>query len=141
MFKLKQSQQGLAAVEMTLVLPILLLFFFATAEFGRLLYQYNALTKAARDAARYYASNHDGASSEVDTRRILIYGHLNDSTTEILPNLAAATFDVDDDGKFVTVTVSYPWQPIWGDSLPSFVSDTSFDLSFDLVSTYTLRVL
>lgn len=141
MFNLKRNQQGLAAVEMTLVLPIMLLLFFATAECSRMLYQYNALNKATRDATRYLASYHNNASSEVNARNILVYGDLDlENTTEILPNLAAATFDVDD-GEFITVTVTYPWQPIWGDSLPAFVSDSSFDLSFPLVTTYTMRAL
>ena len=142
MFNLKQNQQGLAAIEMTLILPILLLLFFATAEFSRLLYQYNALTKVTRDASRYLASHHATDSSDVNARRILNYGDLA-GTSEILPDLAADTtgFDININGEFITVTVTYPWQPIFADTLPSFVSDASFDLSFPLVTTYTMRAL
>lgn len=141
MFNLKRNQQGLAVVEMTLVLPVLLLLIFATAEFSRMLYQYNTLTKVTRDASRFLASDPD--LSENDVRSIL----MNNSTSEILPGLAvddtadSTDIDIDVNGEFITVTVSYDWEPIFADILTSFVSDTSFDLSFDLVSTYTVRAL
>jgi len=139
MFKLKQNQQGLAAIEMTLILPIILLLLFATAEFSRLLYQYNALTKATRDASRYLASYPAQTSN---AEHILKFGDLT-STTEILPGLAAEStdFTIVTNGEFITVTVIYDWQPIFGDTLPSFVSDANFDLSFPLVTSYTMRAL
>lgn len=147
--KLKQNQQGLAAIEMTLILPILLLLFFATAEFSRLLYQYNALNKVVRDTSRYIIANPTFDSTNVVTvsaqtiskaKQLLVYGDLA-GTSEILPNLAATSFSVSVSGEFITVTASYPWQPIFADTLPSFVSDVSFDLSFPLVTTYTMRAL
>ncbi|MFT6987462.1 MAG: hypothetical protein ACJAT7_003318 [Psychromonas sp.] len=139
MFNLKKNQQGLAAIEMTLVIPILLLLFFATAEFSRLLYQYNALTKVTRDASRYLASF---PTQTANAEKLLKFGDLT-SETEILPNLAAEAtdFDIDIAGEFTTVTVIYYWQPIFWSRLPSFVSDTSFDLSFPLVTSYTMRRL
>lgn len=149
MFKLKQNQKGLAAIEMTLILPILLLLFFATAEFSRLLYQYNALNKAVRDASRYIIANPEFSSTnevvvteqkKAAAKYLMVYGDFN-STSEILPNLDATTFDINVNGEFITVTVSYPWQPIFSSTLPSFVSDTSFDLSFPLVTSYTMRAL
>ena len=149
MLKLKKNQQGLAAIEMTLILPIMLLLFFATAEFGRLLYQYNALNKAVRDASRYILANSEFNSTNLvavteqtrsAARSLLIYGDLN-GTTAILPNLAATTFSISVSGKFITLTASYPWQPIFAETLPSFVSGNSFDLSFPLVTSYTMRAL
>ena len=137
MFKCKRNQQGIAAIEMTFVVPILLLLCFVTAEFCRLLYQYNALTKVTRDASRYLASYPTQISN---AEHILKFGDL-DSTTEILPNLAATVPDIDVNGEFTTVTVTYDWQPIFSDVLPSFVSDTNFVLSFPLVTSYTMRSL
>ena len=46
-------QHGVALIEFALTLPVLLVLTFITTEFGRALYQYNTLTKAVRDAARY----------------------------------------------------------------------------------------
>lgn len=45
--------QGVALVEFALVLPLLLVVTLLVTELGRALYQYNTLTKAVRDAARY----------------------------------------------------------------------------------------
>ena len=56
-FEHRQRQQGLAMVEFTLVLPVLLLLMLAFGEFGRMLYQYNVLLQASRDAGRFVASN------------------------------------------------------------------------------------
>ena len=46
-------QQGLAAVEFAIVLPLILLMALAITELGRGLYQYNTLSKAVHDGARY----------------------------------------------------------------------------------------
>lgn len=47
------KQQGVAAVEMALILVPLLLLCFGITELGRALYQYDGLVKATRGAARY----------------------------------------------------------------------------------------
>ncbi len=54
-FKRAQAQQGVALVEFTLVLPVLLLLLLSLGEFGRMLYQYNVLLQASRDADRFVA--------------------------------------------------------------------------------------
>ena len=149
MYKLKQKQQGIAALEMTLVLPILLLLLFPVVEFSRLLYQYNALTKVVRNASRYLIDNAGVGSTGIininqqttdNAIALFTYGDLN-SNTLILPNLDATSFSVSVSGKFITVTASYPWQPIMTTTLPSFVSNKSFDLNFPLVTRYTMRAM
>lgn len=52
----RNRQQGIAAVEFTIALPLLLLLMFTAAEVGRFLYQYNTLTKSVEGGARYLAS-------------------------------------------------------------------------------------
>jgi Flp pilus assembly protein TadG len=47
------SQQGVAAVEFAIVLPLLALIFTGMVEYGRLMWHYDALAKATRDAARF----------------------------------------------------------------------------------------
>lgn len=46
-------QQGVAMVELAIAIFLLVSIAFGITEFGRAIYQYNTLTKAARDAARY----------------------------------------------------------------------------------------
>lgn len=48
-----RKESGAVAVEMALLLPMLVLLLFGVTEFGRAIYQYNALAKAVRDSARY----------------------------------------------------------------------------------------
>lgn len=45
-------QRGVAAVEMALLLPMMLLIFAGIVEFGRAFWYYDALAKATRDGAR-----------------------------------------------------------------------------------------
>ena len=51
----KRRQQGVAMVEFAIVLPLLLLLLLGIAELGRLLFQYNSLLQASRDAGRFVA--------------------------------------------------------------------------------------
>lgn len=62
-----QNQLGLAAIEFVLVLPVLLLLAFSIIDFGRLLFQYDALTKSTRDAAKYVARAVKPASNALAT--------------------------------------------------------------------------
>jgi Flp pilus assembly protein TadG len=57
-----QRERGAAAVEFALVLMLLVTIVFGITEFGRALYQYDTLTKAARAAARF-VSVHDAEES------------------------------------------------------------------------------
>jgi hypothetical protein len=147
--KLKQNQKGLAAIELTLLLPFLLFSLFVVTEFARVLYQYNALNKVVRNASRYIIANPEFSSANgnivtnatrIKSEHLLIYGDLA-STQEILPNLSAITFNVYVVDEFITVEASYPWQPIFTDSLPKFASSGSYNLNFPLVTRYTMRVL
>ncbi len=51
----RRSQSGVAAVEFVLILPVLALMLFGTIDIGRLLFDYHAVSKSVRDAARYVA--------------------------------------------------------------------------------------
>lgn len=144
----RHNESGLAAIEFTVILPFALLLIFATAEFGRLLYQYNALDKTVRDASRYLMSNARSGTGLVDitstvrsnVTKLVTYGDTS-SSTQLLPDLAASTVAISVSGDFVTINVSYPWQPLFADAFTSFGLGRGIDLSYPLVSTYTMRVL
>jgi len=143
------KQQGLAAIELTIILPFILLLIFATAEFGRLLYQYNALNKSVRDAARYvsnYARPGDTGVLEITddirlgAKNLILYGFIVQGTP-LLPNLSADDITLSDSDPFITISVNYPWQPIFSDTLSTFGFGNDINLSFPLVATYTMRAL
>jgi len=57
--RLSRKQNGSSTVELAIVFPILLLFFVATAELGRLFYTYTTLAKATKVGARYLSNSKD----------------------------------------------------------------------------------
>jgi len=59
-------QQGLAVVELVIILPLILLVALAVAELGRGLYQYNTLSKAVHDGTRYLSDKARNGIGEVD---------------------------------------------------------------------------
>jgi Flp pilus assembly protein TadG len=69
----RRRERGAALVELALVLTLLLTLFSGMVEFGRAIYQYETLTKSARNAARFlsqysaldtcYSSANDSSSS------------------------------------------------------------------------------
>ena len=78
----KKSMRGAAAVEMALVLVSMLVLILGVAEFGRALYQYNTLTKAVRDAARYLSQSDTSDASKYDEAKddakcLAVYGSLS----------------------------------------------------------------
>jgi len=143
------KQQGLAAIEFTLILPFLLLLIFSCAEFGRMLYQYNALNTSVRDASRYLSSNvifGDNGSIVIkdsisqNTKNLIKFSQSSNATA-LFPNLDDDDISLSISGDFVIVTVNYNWQPIFSDTLSTFGLGNNIDLSFPLVSSYTMRAL
>lgn len=143
------KQQGLAAIEFTLVLPFLLLLTFAAAEFGRLLYQYSALNTTVRDATRYLSSHvkfgDNGSitikdSISANVKNLIKFGQ-SSSTSVLFPNLGNDDISLAISGDFVVITVNYNWQPIFSQTFTTFGLGNNIDLSFPLVSTYTMRAL
>lgn len=67
-----KKQSGVAAVEMALLLPFLLLLAFGLTELGRAVYQYNILAKAVRDGARHLTQYEPGNAVRADEARSLV---------------------------------------------------------------------
>lgn len=93
-------QRGVAAVEMGIVIALLAVIVFGITEFGRAMYQYDALVKGARAAARYLAV-HDSSNSAVHqrTKCVAVYGNPNCSASGVVamaPGLTVANVDVAD---------------------------------------------
>ena len=147
----RTRQAGTAALELAIALPVLLLLLVATAEVGRLLSQYDTLTKSVRDAARFLASNALGGTTGVvlitpqvqaQTQNLVVTGNINGSGSAILPGLAAANVTVTAvDSTHVSVSAAYPYQPLLGATLPTFGIGSPISFSFPLTSTIVMRGL
>ena len=86
---LRRLQRGVAAVELALVLPVLLLLIFTTTEFGRAVYHYGVLTHSVRQAVRYLSTQTPGEGVET-ARKLVIYGNPEGTGAPQLPGLGAS---------------------------------------------------
>jgi Flp pilus assembly protein TadG len=146
----RSREQGLAAVEFAIILPLVLLIMLATAELGRALYQYNTLTKAVRDGARHLSSvaiiGGTGiisldADKVTDTRNLVIYGSTGGTGTSLLPGLAPGQITVTaPDALHVRVQAAYPYQPIFA-TLPGFGLMSDISANWNLTAASTMRAL
>ncbi|WP_174904886.1 TadE/TadG family type IV pilus assembly protein [Burkholderia latens] len=86
--------RGVAAVEFALVLMPMIVLATGVAEFGRAIYQYETLTKATRNAARYLSVYlpTDAAYPLAQAQCLVVYGDTTCGTagTELLPGLTTS---------------------------------------------------
>jgi Flp pilus assembly protein TadG len=82
-----RDERGLQLVEVTIVIPIFLMLFGATAEFGRYFYEYTTLSKAARVGSRYLATAPTTAANDVIAKNIVVYGNPDGSGSPLLKDL------------------------------------------------------
>lgn len=150
-------QKGIAAIELTILLPVMLLLIYATAEFGRVLHQYNMLTQLTRDAGRYISLGKNRADEgstgvviltdelKAKTKNILLYGKETVGSEPMLSGLTAADISITEVGIIgniiIVISVSYDWTPIIGDSMPTFGFGNDIDLSFNLVTEFAVRAI
>jgi Flp pilus assembly protein TadG len=142
-------------VEFTLVLPVLLLLLLAFGEFGRMLYQYNVLLQASRDADRFVASQawnstlgQVALSSTLltQTKNVAVYGVPANTGTAVVSGLTTGNVVVAAVGTdHVRVTITYTFCPVigggnCGGSIPGFFGN-QIALSIPLVATTVMRAL
>lgn len=152
--KRRSRQRGLAAVEATIVMPLLLLMMLAIAEFGRALYQYNTLTQAVRAGARAVNISENPGNFELTAdmrqkaRNLIVYGQEVPGENPVLPGLTADdisfnTLSIPEGSAtdlYVEILAIYNWQPIFGPGFNTFFGGT-ISLDFPLETRITMRVL
>ncbi|WP_327437805.1 TadE family protein [Pseudomonas donghuensis] len=150
--KTPQAQRGLAMVEMVITLPLLLLMLFAIGEFGRMLFQYNSLMQASRDAGRFVAGQAWNATLgkvEVsDTLRaqaqsVAVYGVPANPNgyPAVVPGLTTGKVSVTVVGTdHIQVSINYTFLPVIGSAIPAFYGQSE-PLGLTLTSTVVMRAL
>lgn len=117
---MEKRQRGVAMVEFTLILPLLLLLTLITTEFGRAMYQYNTLAKSVRDASRYLSMQLPGTQI-TQARNLVVYGNLAGTGEPLVTGLSTAnvpdpTWQTEGSGPVITtVTIqvsNYSFQPL-----------------------------
>ncbi len=138
----KACEAGTQLAELAIVLPILLVLFGATAEFGRFFYTYTTLAKATRAGARYLTAS--ATASDDDAKRLVVNGTTDDGVSPILSGLSTGNVLITRDGptgypETVTVEISgYQYEPIF--DLGKLMGN-SFSLNVDVSPSTTMRYI
>lgn len=146
------DQRGLATVEMAIALPVLLLLLLATAEFGRLISQYDTLNNAVRNGARYAASVSANGSTgfvvltstiQTDVANLVATGNVNGTGPPLLPGLTPSDVSVSATGNqlYVQVSVTYTYEPMTGATLQTFGTGYAIPLAVPLTAVCVMRAL
>ncbi len=86
---LPTRHRGVAAVELALTMVPMLILTFGVVEYGRAIYTYNTIDKAARDAVRYLSAPPPGRPDpNADAINLVIYGDVGGSGTPLAPGLS-----------------------------------------------------
>jgi Flp pilus assembly protein TadG len=89
------NQRGVALLELALSLSLLITIVFGITEFGRAIFQYNTLAKAARDTARYLAVRDPSAAGAVaDAKCMAVYGNPTCTGNALVSGLTTAMVTV-----------------------------------------------
>ncbi|WP_157994431.1 TadE/TadG family type IV pilus assembly protein [Peristeroidobacter agariperforans] len=142
------GQRGIATVEFAICAPILFLLMFATAEIGRVLFQYNTLVKAVRDGARYAAAAATNSTRVVNitnemrtaTVNLVMTGNTAGTGGPLLEGMDPGAVIVSNNGNgFISVAATYVYEPMLGATLPTFGLGDGIDLSMTLSAAVIMR--
>jgi Flp pilus assembly protein TadG len=86
-------QRGAALIELALITPLLLLLTLITTEFGRAMYEYNAVVKSTRDAVRYLSVQTPGTHI-AEARNLMVYGNTAGTGASLARGLSLANVPV-----------------------------------------------
>lgn len=146
----KKPQKGLAIVEFTIALPLLLFLLFAGAEVGRLLYQYNTLTKSVEDGGRYLAGQLRSANAKgtlptaiSNTANLVKSGTTLAGRPSLLPGTISVTTQTAAAAPTpVVVTATYTYAPmIFPNQVPGFGLWNDLVLAIPLTAQVSMPVL
>lgn len=138
-----RCERGTQLVELAIVLPVMLVLFGATAEFGRFFYTYQTLSKATRSAARYLTVEPLGGSDE-KAANLVVYGNTAGTGDPLVEGLTVDDVDVVREGgssampQLITVRVEgFTYQPVF--DLGALVGNPSLSLNVAVSPSTTMR--
>lgn len=138
-----RKQKGLAAVELIIGLPVLLIFLVAVLEVARALIEMNTLNKAVRIGARYAFTQSEAAgcgpitAGQANIKQLVVYGTLADGATALIDTLTTNDVTVScENNLFVTVSASHTFQPLFSATIPN----TNFSLAIPMDASTVMRL-
>jgi hypothetical protein len=139
-----RSERGTQLVELAIVLPVLLVLFGATAEFGRFFYTYQTLSKATRVGARYLTTEPANGASDDKAEKLVVYGSEDGAGTAVVSGLSDANIQITRTGgtsvfpERVTVRIQgYTYQPIF--DLGKLIGVRGLSLNIAVSPSTTMR--
>ncbi|MFS2203160.1 TadE/TadG family type IV pilus assembly protein [Variovorax sp. Varisp36] len=149
MKKSHRTQYGVALIELALVMPLLLLLTFITTEFGRAMYEYNAVVKSTRDAVRYLSVQTPG-THVTEARNLIVYGNTGGTGSPLARGLSLSNVPIGScctwqsagaNPIITTVTVrvsSYSFQSLFPSVMGVAFADANGNIVFNDI-TATMR--
>ncbi len=148
---LARSERGTQLAELAIVLPILLILFAATAEFGRYFYEYSTLAKAARVGTRYMVTASVSTFERSQAKNLVVYGNTAGTGTPLIDGLTTDNVVItakDENGdeqlagvpQTITVQiVGFKHQPLF--DLGGLMNNAAVSLNVDVKPSVTMRYL
>jgi Flp pilus assembly protein TadG len=144
--RFRRNERGLQLVETAIVIPVFLLLFGATAEFGRYFYEYTTLAKASRAGSRYLATAGVSGTEDAVAKNIVVYGNTAGTGSPLLTGLATSHVVITREGgtpvlpQTVTVSiVGFKHEPIF--DLGKLTTVTALSTNVDVKPSVTMRYL
>lgn len=133
-------------VEAAIVVPIFLVLFAATAEFGLYFYEYTTLAKAARVGSRYLSTAPVTAAEKETAKNIVVYGNPAGTGSPILEGLQKSHVVITQAGGVDVIPatvkvqiVGFKHDPIF--DLGSLSGSKGLSLNIDVSPSVTMRYL
>jgi Flp pilus assembly protein TadG len=144
--RFRGDERGVQLVELAIVLPIFILLFGVTAEFGRCFYEYTTLAKSARVGARYLATAAVNSTEDTNAKNIVVFGNSAGTGNPILSGLSTANVTITRSGgvpvlpQTVTVQITdFKHQPIF--DLGAITKTPTLSMNIDVKPSVTMRYL
>jgi Flp pilus assembly protein TadG len=145
-FRQRKGERGAVLVELAIVLPVMLLLFGATAEFGRYFYEYSTLAKSTRLGARFLSTAASNGSDDAVAKNLVVYGNAAGTGSPILPGLTTTNIVITRFGgvsaipAFVKIGVTgFTHQPVF--DIGKMLNSATFTMSVDVKPSTTMRYL
>ena len=148
---LVRNDSGVQLVELAIILPIFVILFAATAEFGRYFYEYTTLAKAARVGARYLVTAKVDCNNGNIAKNLVVFGTTDGTGTPILSGLTVNNVSITPNdqacsgtpqGVPETITVSFTGfthQSVF--DLGALLNNSSASLNIEVKPSITMRYL
>jgi Flp pilus assembly protein TadG len=119
-FRFARNERGVQMAELAIVLPLFLILFGATAEFGRFFYEYSTLAKATRAGSRYLVSAAVTGEEDAAAKNIVVYGNPEGKGSPVVKGLTTTNVTITRQGgtaslpQTIKVQITgYKYQPIF----------------------------